>query len=129
MNSDFLNVLQSHCMTAPKREVVAGKFSRWGDDNQFWATAIADGYVFGSWQPPFLKSSWFPNTAHTLTKVEQKKRKLMIKKAFAEEGKIRLEEQLTAATQANAEYQNYSSDCTNSQYLKRKQVDALGVKY
>lgn len=54
---------------------------------------------------------------------------LVVSKAVEKQEKERLEGYLDTATQASKEYKNYSSDCSQSQYLKRKKVDVFGIKH
>lgn len=130
MNSNFITALHNHGMNLPKHEIAAGKFTRWGKNKIYWAKKVGDGYIFGNHSDKNNFSSyWFPRADADLSEEELLQRRQKIKEERELEEKQRLEGYSNAATQALALYENYSSNSSLSQYLKRKQVEAFGVKF
>lgn len=128
MSSSFIEALSSNNITFPPRGIVHDNFTRWGKNNRYWARAIEDGFVFGDYKEGF-SNSWFPISDNKLSVSELKKRRLLLKIEREKLEKERLEGYLDTATQALLEYGDYSSNCSNSQYLKRKQINAFGTKF
>ena len=128
MHNELSKELSTYGIPAPPKLITHDKFTRWGKNKRYWAKSINDGYVFGDYSKG-ISTYWFPDTNSILSSVELVERNRKIKEASEMAEKERLEEQLTAAAQAQVEYESYSSDCSNSQYLKDKKIKAFGIKY
>lgn len=128
MHNNFHETLCSHGLNVPPVTVTHDRFTRWGKNNRNWAKAVDDGYIFGCWAEPYVSSYWFPESDSKLSKAELIKRKKRIVKEREKLQKERLEGYLEIAAQASREYEQFSSDCSSSQYLKAKKVFDFGIK-
>ncbi|MCE3232430.1 MAG: primase 2 (PriCT-2) family [Rickettsiaceae bacterium] len=112
----------------PQNPIESGDFTRWGKNNRYSAIQLGDDGIHFEDFASDIKEDWFPKSLHTLSpqEIEQRKQSVVAAKKKAE--LIRVEQQEKASANASILWSKLL-ETGDSQYLKRKQVNAYGVSY
>jgi len=124
----LFNALAERNMPRPDCSINDFGFTRWGHNNKYWLTTVADGYAFGDWSTG-EKHFAFPNDVNLLTPSERAELNRKIneerKKYLAEQK----EQQKKVAETAAAQFAKMSDAPAEHPYLARKQIAANAAKY
>lgn len=127
MKNFLIEKLQTAGIELP-RDIKADGFTRWGHNNKYWLTPVADGYAFGDWSSG-EKHFAFPNDVNLLSPAEQAE---INRKIAAERAKYHAEQQEQqnkVAETAAAQFAKMSDAPAEHPYLARKQITANNAKY
>ncbi len=129
-NKTFPEALREYNIPLPNELIEQTRFTKWGKNNCYWAKKIAsDVIIFGDWGQGINEVWRSQSSTPNLSKEEQKKQWIIIKKA-QEEAKIKsLNHKLLKAVIAFKKW----NKCTTTKvqehpYIKRKMIQPFGSR-
>ena len=117
----LLKALDDAGIPRPPREVVAGRYTRWGKSKEFYAIRLSDGsgYYFGNFKDGSSGRTVFENNRKSNPKlIEEAKRKLV-------QDQRKVQERISESCEG---YWRNMSEVETHEYLTKKKVKNFGLK-
>lgn len=125
--TSFENALAYYGIPYSPKQLVNGKFIRWGKNDRYWARKIENGYLFGDYVAG-LSTCWFPDARERLPYDEYLARKRKVIEQQIEQEKQQQAWWEAVALKAQTIWQESEPASTTHPYLLEKNVQSFGLR-
>ncbi|MCM1223460.1 MAG: AAA family ATPase, partial [Lachnospiraceae bacterium] len=128
MKTFLIDKFQRHNIPYPDCPIKESGFTRWGHNNKYWLTPVADGYGFGDWSTGERHFA-FPDNVNLLSESERLELNRRINEERAKYHAEQQEQQKKVAETAATQFTKMVDAPAEHPYLARKQIAANNAKY